>query len=79
MTTTEVLERPAELHGATDDDLVHVVCCDANRALCGAYVQGDFVAYEEGENCCLHCDLIEASGGSCPVVFCWLRRWWRHR
>ena len=53
---TDVLtqEQPADL-SEDDDDLIHLVCCDNNTALCGVDVSD--ASWVDGDNECVPCPL----------------------
>jgi hypothetical protein len=70
--------RPSGLEVEDDETLDHLVCCDPDRALCGADVSGYEWAedVEEPEDCVVCIDLRPRP---CGKPFCRLRLWWRDR
>lgn len=70
--TIDTLPRPT-MPGpvGTDEDLIHLWCCDENVALCGVDLAGEVVSesFREDDICPL-CRLVDNAGGSCGAAGC---------
>lgn len=59
--------------------LIHTVCCDDNRALCGRDVSRDpWRTPKRPDESCVVCEEL-AEAPTCGAAFCRLRSWWRSR
>jgi hypothetical protein len=67
LTLTPLLPPPPEVQ--LREGGVHIVCCDANTALCGAQMRGGD-QYADDEATCPACALIDAEGLPCGQPGC---------
>lgn len=62
---------------AAATDLVHLVCCQPNTALCGSDLTGKAEVPDSAVLTCSACDLIDEKGSPCGGRLCRLRQWAR--
>lgn len=59
---------------ATAQDLVHLVCCRPNTALCGSDRTGRPDVPDTAVVTCSVCDAIDEAGARCGARFCQVRQ-----
>jgi hypothetical protein len=52
----------------TGPEVLHIVCCDDDTALCGEDVSGE--DWSDRGEVCTRCEVEWAAGGPCPVARC---------
>lgn len=78
MTTAPDTEPLAAAPGSPDLPS-HLVCCNANRSLCGLDMRAGKDLSDAAALDCVVCDGIDAAGIPCGGLFCLTRQWLRER
>lgn len=69
--TAVTLPQPAPPMGPTDEDVIHLWCCDPDRSLCGIELTDDVTGdVPPGDEICVVCRVIHDSDLPCGAQGC---------